>query len=341
MSTSSLPRPHSLVPTHDRPPTLLVVIDTEEEFDWYGPFDRKKTGVEHMRKIDRVQDVFDEFGIRPTYVVDYPVASQPAGAETLREIVASGRAEVGAHLHPWVSPPHEEEVNAFHSYPGNLPPELERRKLEELTRTIEAGVGVRPRTYKAGRYGLGGHTPETLAALGFEVDLSPCPPFDFRSDGGPDWSSFPVDPFWHAGGKVLALPTTGAYVGFVRGSAHRLYSLATQTFLAKLRLAGILSRLGAVERLMLSPEGYDPVHHARITKSLLARGSRTFTFSFHSPSVVPGCTPYVRDEADLTRFLDACRRYFELFLGELGGVARTASELREELAGAGRPAGSA
>jgi hypothetical protein len=322
----------------DQPPVLLVVIDTEEEFDWYESFDRSKTSVGHMRSIGRIQSVFEEFDIRPVYVVDYPVASQADGAEPLRELVASGRAEVGAHLHPWVSPPHEEEVNAFHSYPGNLPPELERRKLEQLTDTIEREIGARPQVYKAGRYGLGHATPATLSALGFTVDLSPCPPFDYRADGGPDYSGFPVEPFWHGAaseGGVLAIPTTGAYVGLARAGAHRLYKLATDTPLARLRLPGILSRLGIVERLMLSPEGYDPVHHERITRSLLRQGCRTFTFSFHSPSVKPGCTPYVRDERDLERFLDACRRYFELFLGELGGVSQTALELRETVALAG------
>jgi len=336
----AVPTPDAIVRIPaDRPPTLLVVIDTEEEFDWYEAFDRSRTGVGHMRLIGRVQEVFEEFDIRPVYVVDYPIASQTDGAEPLRELVASGRAEVGAHLHPWVSPPHEEEVNAFHSYPGNLPPELEREKLERLAAMIQERIGMRPRVYKAGRYGLGRATPATLAALGFTVDLSPCPPFDYRADGGPDYSAFPVEPFWHAtkngDERVLAIPTTGAYVGFVEGGAHRLYTLATQTALAKLRLPGILSRLGAVERLMLSPEGYDPVHHERITRTLLRRGCRTFTFSFHSPSVKPGCTPYVRDERDLERFLDACRRYFELFLGRLGGVSRTALELREELTGNG------
>ena len=37
----------------------------------------------------------------------------------------------------------------------------------------------------------------------------------------------------------------------------------------------------------------------RLTRALLARGQRTFVLSLHSPSVVPGNTPYVRSDADL------------------------------------------
>ena len=57
-------------------PILVVVIHTEEEFDWNLPHDRNATGVRHMDHIGRAQQVFDEFGIVPNYVVDYPIATK-------------------------------------------------------------------------------------------------------------------------------------------------------------------------------------------------------------------------------------------------------------------------
>lgn len=313
-------------------PVLLVVVDTEEEFDWSRDFDRANTGVEHMREIETLQGVFDEFGIRPVYAIDYPIASKTESASPLRAIHASGRAEIGAHLHPWVTPPFDEEVNRHNSYPGNLPRELERAKLAALVETIESGIGVRPLAYKAGRYGFGPNTATILEELGFEVDLSACPPFDYGADGGPDFSAFTCEPHWFgARRKLLAVPTTGAYVGFVRTGAHGLYRLATRRDLRWAHLPGVLSRIGALERLHLSPEGYLSSHHRRLTHALHHEGVRTFTFSLHSPSVKPGCTPYVKSERDLVEFLDCCRRYFDFFLGELGGVNRTALELKRHL----------
>jgi hypothetical protein len=44
--------------------------------------------------------------------------------------------------------------------------------------------------------------------------------------------------------------------------------------------------------------------------------------------VKPGCTPYVRDAAGRDAFLESCRRYFDFFLGELGGVASTPLDVR-------------
>jgi hypothetical protein len=171
-----------------------VVIHTEEEFDWSKPHDRGATKVEHVRHIWRAQAVFDEFGIVPNYVVDYPIASQRLAVDTLKSIADSGRALIGAHLHPWVSPPFEEEVNAFNSYPGNLPRPLEADKLRKLTEKVTESFGTRPRTYLAGRYGFGPHTAELLEELGYEVDISPAVPIDFSGDGGPDYSSFTSHP---------------------------------------------------------------------------------------------------------------------------------------------------
>ena len=313
-------------------PLLLVVIDTEEEFDWTKPFDRAERNVTHMRELGRLQSVFDECGVRPVYVIDHPIATGEESLAALRPIHAAGRCEIGAHLHPWVSPPFDEEVNARNSYPGNLPRALERAKLDELARVIERGFGARPRSYKAGRYGFGPNTASILAELGFEVDLSWCPAFDLGADGGPDYARFDVHPAWlEAERRVLAIPTTGAFVGFVRDGAAGLYELATRPSLSWAHLPGILSRIGALERLHLSPEGYSFEDNMRLTRSLLARGVRTFTFAVHSPSVLPGCTPYVQSVAERDELLDHCRRFLKFFLNELDGENCTALELRRRI----------
>jgi hypothetical protein len=47
--------------------------------------------------------------------------------------------------------------------------------------------------------------------------------------------------------------------------------------------------------------------------------------------VVPGCTSYVRDERELEAFLDRCRKFYDFFLGDLGGRSMTPIELRRSL----------
>jgi hypothetical protein len=307
-------------------PVLLVVVDTEEEFEW-GRFDREATSVESIAGLPAFQSMCEEFGIVPCYVVDYPITWQPDAIRVLRPPVDAGRATLGAHLHPWVNPPHEEEVNARNSYPGNLPPELERRKILELAQAIERAYGLRPRVYKAGRYGLGPETFATLEAEGFEVDLSVYPRTDMGPDHGPDFRPFGAEPFWFgARRRLLGLPVSGEHVGWLSRAGDAVRRLARLPV-----VPGLLARIRALELLRLTPEGVAPHAHVRLTRALLARGVRVFTFSLHSPSLRPGYTPYVRDEGDLRGLLDACRAYFRFFLDELGGTATTPLALKAAL----------
>jgi hypothetical protein len=314
------------------PPALVVVVDTEEEFDWSAPFDRASTAVGHMAAIHRVQEVFDSLGVVPSYLVSYAIVSQEAGFRPLEPLVAAGRAVIGAHLNPWATPPYRERVNSVNSYPGNLPRELEGAKLATLCRQIERSLGVRPRVYKAGRYGKGPNTEAILEEQGFEVDISPAPAMDLRADGGPDYTRSSARPFlFGCGRRLLCLPNTGAFVGWLHELGPDLHPLMEHESVARLRLPAIASRLRLLERLRLTPEGYTLAEMQRLTRALLARGQRTFVLSLHSPSVVPGNTPYVRNNAELVALLQRLRDYLTFFRGELHGRFVTPHVLKAEL----------
>jgi len=327
------PRTYVRLPA-DHPPVLVVVVDTEEEFLWGGGFRRENTSVRAMAGIPRVQALLEEYGIRPTYVIDYPVATQPDGYGALREFHAAGKAVIGAHLHPWVNPPFEEEPCDRASYACNLGADLEARKLRALTDAIEATMGERPVIYKAGRYGVGPATTEILEDLGYEIDLSIAPRMDLRLDGGgPDFMAIRPEPYWFGERRrLLEIPVTAEFVGGLARWGAFFRRLADSPAGRRLRLQGLLGRTGALHRLRISPEGMDTAQHLRLTRALLRRGVRVFTFSFHSPSVSPGYTPYVRTPADLERMLGRFRRYFDHFFGELHGVALDPAALAARLA---------
>lgn len=332
MANGDLQRQLIRLPPETRP-ILTVVVHTEEEFDWGKLHDRGATSVEHMRHIGRAQEVFDEYGIVPNYVVDYPIATQDIAVRPLKAFADAGRALIGAHLHPWVSPPYDEEVNARNSYPCNLPRALEADKLARLTEKIVQSFGMRPLTYLAGRYGFGTRTAGILEDLGYQVDISPAVPIDFSADGGPDYSGYSSHPFWFGAQRaLLGLPGTGGYVGWLRAGRTPLYKLVTSPAMRTLRVAGIFARLRLLERIRLSPEDYSEPEMRRLTCALLRDGIRVFVFSFHSPSVMPGGTPYVKSQAELAGFLRRCRRYFDFFFRQLKGVTKTPIEIRDALA---------
>lgn len=318
-------------------PTLVVVVDTEEEFDWDAPFSRQSTDVTAMRHIDRTQRLCDAVGVRPTYVIDYPVATKPLGYEAISAWAKEGRCQIGAHLHPWVTPPFDEAVNGPNSFMCNLPQPLQRAKLQKLCEAIVTNTGVSPRAFKAGRYGISEDGIAYFDELGLVVDASVNPCMNFTAEGGPDFSNFNSDPFWidrsHA---LLEVPCTHGFVGWARQQGVWLRGVAAA--LPGIPGPGILSRCGAANRVMLSPEGNTLEEMIALTRVLLAEGLTLFSLTFHSPSVVPGHTPYVRSQADLSAFLTTIERYFEFFFGELEGQPSTPERFRQELLGTMSPA---
>ena len=312
------------------PPTLFVVVDTEEEFDWSAPFSRESTAVTAMRHIDRAQQIFDRFGIVPTYVIDYPVASKPEGSSLLAEFASSGRATIGAHLHPWVTPPHDEEVSRPNSFAMNLPAQLETAKLRTMVESIEQVFGNRPQIYKAGRYGVAPRTLRSLHSMGFLVDTSVNPHMNYASEHGPDFRAFDARPYWLAG-DLLEIPCTTGFAGFAGTTLGPTLHAAALAAPSQFRAVGVLARLGVTNRIMLSPEGSTLEEMKTLTRALVTGGLRTLTFSFHSPSVEPGHTPYVRSQADLGKFLQSIEQYFEFFFGELGGRTTTPLAFRAGL----------
>lgn len=306
----------------------MVIVDTEEEFDWSAPLSRANRSVNSVAAQSAAHEIFANYGVVPTYVVDYPVAVTESSIGVLTDLLKAGVCEIGAHLHPWVNPPDVEDVNAFNSYPGNLPADLEREKLEVLSAAIENNIGFRPRVYKAGRYGLGINTAAILKETGYDVDLSVVPYTSFAADGGPDYRTFGASPYWFgAKRKLLEIPLTCGFAGVLATSGPRAFPALSSDLGMKLRLPGIAARLRLLERIRLTPEGIDHAAHRRLINSMLAEGHRVFAMTYHSPSLQPGNTPYVRDKADLKAFLGTLRRTLDYFLNEIGGKATTPGAL--------------
>src|SRR5262249_24219720 len=195
-------------------------------------------------------------------------------------------------------------------------------KLVRLTRSIEENVGIRPRIYKAGRYGVGRATARILAELGYEIDVSVVPGTDLTCKFGPDFSHCRATPYWF--GKdpaLLEIPLSIGYTGLLANTGPVAYTLTMNERLKALHVPGILARLRLVERITLTPEGISFEEQRRLTRALLRKGHRVFSLTYHSPSLVPGNTPYVRNQADLRAFLRRIEQYFDFFICEVGRAA--------------------
>ena len=306
---------------------FTIFVDTEEEFDWRKPLDRDSRGTTAIRGLPDAHRRLADRGAALTYLIDHPIATDQSAVEILRRLIEDGRSAVGTQLHPWVNPPFEEEVNGFNSFAGNLPQSLEAAKIAALTDAIEAGFGARPIAYRAGRYGLGPNTLGLLAAQGYRLDTSMRAAYDYSTECGPDYGAVPNHAFRAGpGGAVVELPFSTVFTGLARAGGAALHAGLSRVP----RGIGAASRLRLLSRVALTPEDM-PVHEAlEAVRIAVGQGQRVLNFAFHSPSVVPGHTPYVRDAAGLAAF----NHWWDAVLDLLGSLGVRSASLDELLAAA-------
>jgi hypothetical protein len=317
---------------------FTITIDTEE--DNWGEYDLPSYSVENIHRIPRLQAIFDHRGVRPTYLISYPVATSTLAIEMLAQYREEGRCEIGAHPHPWNTPPFEEERTASNSFISYLPVDLQYRKLKTLHETIARNFGAAPRSYRSGRWGFSDDIARHLIQLGYLVDTSLSPATDWREYGGPDYSDRRLDPFVYvmpaengfAGGTLLEVPAT---VGFVQPqeALARAYWAIRRRVPAGDKLLAALSRMRVLNHVSLSPELHDAEQMIRLVSALKARGTTVINMFFHSPSLLEGCSPFVRTAAAADDFLERIDQFL-VFAQSAGLRAVTMSQLTPTAVGA-------
>ncbi|QDZ07429.1 WalW protein [Sphingomonas panacisoli] len=274
---------------------FVVFVDVEEEFDWARPLSRDNRSVEAVAALPGAHARFAAAGVPLALMIDDPVATDARAIDLIAPLLTGGSV-AGAQLHPWVTPPFDEELSPRNSFVGNLPRDQEAAKIDALTDAIAAAFGTRPTAYRAGRYGIGPATFELLAERGYRLDSSMRPGFDYAHEGGPDFSAFGNHAFRI--GSLIELPSTTVFTGLARGVGKGLYRAAGRVPKGR----GLLARTGLLQRIPLTPEGIPIAEALEAIRVAVGEGVRVLNFAFHSPSLTPGHTPYVRDDGDLATF---------------------------------------
>ena len=289
---------------------FVISIDTEED-DW-GCFRRSGHGCVNIERIPSVQEIFDRYGARPTYLITYQVAADRDSVKVLKKILDSGRCEIGSHCHPWNTPPFEEEPCEYSSMLCNLPEDLQYRKLETLHEAIRASFGVEPTSFRAGRWGFSETVARNLLKLGYRVDTSVSPFCDWSEYCGPDFTDEPAGPYFircTAGGDretgvaLVEIPPT---IGFFQKNfacCRRVASIIQSGLFQGLHVPGLLKRMNLLNLACLSPEQSSGRDMLRLSRSFMRNGYGYLNMSFHSTSLLPGRSPFVPDESAYRRLL--------------------------------------
>jgi hypothetical protein len=307
-------------------PVFLATVDTEADDQW-SLEGRKRLAVKNAACLPRLQALCDRFGVRPTYLITHEMATKPEASSVLKALHQSGRCEIGAHLHPWSSPPYREE-DLVGRYPSQLPDDLLARQMRELTDAIVGGIGIRPVSYRAGRHGFDERNLQELEWLGYKVDSSVDPLFNERRLGGRAYAGAPVGPYHpdrsdvcRAGdSSVLEVPVSSATLPLLPKALERVYARLPPRLWRP-----ALKRLG-LRPVWLRPSYSSPADARALAQSLVGRGVPTLTLLFHSSELLPGGSPYYRDARGVDGFFAALESLFEFVVRQLGARPMTLGE---------------
>jgi hypothetical protein len=212
---------------------------------------------------------------------------------------------------------------------------IEEKMLQYTCAALEKAFGVRPRSYRGGRWSLGGDSVRSLHNAGILIDstVTPgrswCDPQHPLLDGA-DYQTFPRHPFYlrvdaagpHAdGGDILELPVGASYVkpawpGSVGGAIGRLTR--------------------KVHNLLGRPHGWLWLRPTSMTRTQLRaclellRRDRVpvWVAIIHSSEIIP-CRP-CPSEAAVKQFIQRCLYLVEDAVS-LGATCATLDEVRLRL----------
>ena len=315
-----------------RPPALLVAIDTEGDNQWDAEA-RRHQRFENIYALDRLHAFFLQHGVRPTYVVTHPVATDPRSAEVLRALHADGSCEIGAHHHAWETPPCTDEDIRRHPYALQLPLPQFDAQLDALTQAITDAVGRRPISYRSGRFGFSATHVSSLERQGYRIDSSVAPLFYEAHKGGPDFVDAPLTPYFLAydnatrpgTSAVLELPISAALNRPVPAWMAHAYARAPFNYTTKRLLR--LARVAHVRWMRPSYSSAEDM--CALARQLVSRGAPILNLLFHSSEAIVGGSPYNRTQAELDAFYDRLGRFLAYATTELGAEGLTFTEFAE------------
>jgi hypothetical protein len=294
---------------------VVITVDVEEEGLFSGRYEPGPAEVNNVRQLHRLEFISREFGLPLTLLPTYPVVRNPVCRDILAHWRDEYHAEIGAHLHPWNTPPFQDIPFAEPVPSDRLPLFLLRAKFETLLSALKDHMEIQPRAFRMGRFDLGEQVLTLLSEYGFRVDSSVVP---LRCvPGGPDHFLAPNEPYLlqtDAGpgfGPLLEVPLT--QVGVFPAISSPFYRIACALSRSKRDFFFFAYRNLAV--VGIHPAWFPLVSMKQATRLHRLAGGRVLTMFLHSSELQPGATPSFKSKADVDGLIARIRAYLTWLLG--------------------------
>jgi len=320
---------------------FIITIDTEGDNQWdHG----RDLTVENIKYVDRFQILCEKYGIKPTYLVTSEVCEDSYSQKLFSEYVGENRAEVGAHLHSWTTPPFLPEVgyrqnDEHHIFASELNYNLVSRKIRHLTRQITGAIGKVPTSFRSGRYGLNETVVRVLIENDYLVDSSVTPFVSWSGQrglpegkGGPDFidsSPFP-EKYESESGTLIEIPITILPTIRPLSRNHNIARYYFRNVNDSYFLRVFRKLFYSTQPVWLRPT---PDMTSKLLENLVSEARRInlpyITMMFHSSELMPGCSKYRPDDQSIEDLYSMLTRFFSA-IESLGIRSLTLSDAAKE-----------
>lgn len=305
---------------------LVITVDVEEEGLFSGHYPRRPPGVTNVAALQRLEFIPRDFGFPLTLLLSYHVAQDDGARKILLKWQNQHRAEIGAHLHHWNTPPFGQPGQPEPLAVSQLPPSLLLAKLQTLVATIRSRFDCAPQAFRMGRFDWWPATLALLPPVGLHCDSSMVPLAHYP--GGVDQFLTPPDPFRLMVGRpprpLLEVPLTMVPVApALAALVHRLSRALGGARGEKLRAA--FRTVGAAG---IHPAWF-PLSSMRLAVRLHhRRGGRVLNMFLHSSELQPGATPHFPTARSVRRLTDKIKSFLRWLVHTLPTTGVTLSELQ-------------
>jgi hypothetical protein len=303
---------------------FVISIDTEADNQWEPGCD---ITLKNIKFIPRFQNLCSKYRIRPTYLVTSEVCEDDFAKEILSEYLLKNSAEVGAHLHSWTTPPFQDKDgyrfnDRNHAFASELPVHLMNEKIKVLAAQIETSFGVRPQSFRSGRYGFNENVAKCLVDNSFLVDSSVTPFTSWSTHpgipggiGGPDFFDQTPIPFnYHfEKGSLVEIPITILPTKFPLNVSNSLAEFYFRNVSKSIPLKVIRKLRYKNQPLWLRPHNWMSIDlFEELLVESFNRRLPVIVMMFHSSELMPGSSKNYANEAAIEKLYLLLEEFFIL-----------------------------
>ena len=269
---------------------FIITVDTEGDNLWSYK-DGDVVSTLNTRYLPRFQSLCEKYGFKPVYLTNFEMANDANFVNMAKKWAAESKCEIGIHLHAWNNPPF---YNLDGPYNGNsylieYPYEIMRDKFLTIYSLLVNNFGIHPISHRAGRWAMDDRYFHLLEEFSIKVDCSFTPGINWtkakgQTRGGCDYSRE------HNGisfiNSIMEVPPTiyKFHNAFGGSYKHKLKSLVLGN---KVWLRPAISSLSAMKKVL--------------DKVMIDSNVNYAEFMIHSSEIMPGGSPYFKDELAIER----------------------------------------